>query len=122
MSQADLFEQYARATVFCLPCRILENGDRDGIPNVIAEAMACGVPVVTTSASGAPELMDDGVSGIVVPPDDAVAVADAIEMLHRRPEMAESLAREAQTAIRTRFNGDVTARALSALLQEAVAC
>jgi glycosyltransferase involved in cell wall biosynthesis len=122
MSQSELFEQYARATVFCLPCRVLENGDRDGIPNVIAEAMACGLPVVTTNASGAPELMDNGVSGIVVPPDDAIAVADAIEMLHRQPEMAESLAREARRAISTRFNGDVTARALSTLLQEAVAC
>jgi glycosyltransferase involved in cell wall biosynthesis len=122
MSQADLFEQYAQATVFCLPCRVLENGDRDGIPNVIAEAMACGLPVVTTTASGAPELMDHGVSGIVVPPDNPVAVADAIEMLHRQPNLAASLARAARVAIRTRFNGDVTAHALSALLREAVAC
>jgi glycosyltransferase involved in cell wall biosynthesis len=122
MSQADLFEQYARATVFCLPCRVLENGDRDGIPNVIAEAMACGLPVVTTSASGAPELMDNGVNGIVVPPEDALAVADAIEMLHRKPEMADSLACAARATIRMRFNGEVTALALSALLNEAVAC
>jgi glycosyltransferase involved in cell wall biosynthesis len=122
MSQADLFEQYARATVFCLPCRVLENGDRDGIPNVIAEAMACGLPVVTTNASGAPELMDHGVSGIVVPPDDPVAVADAIEMLHRQPDLADSLARAARAAIRTRFNGDLTAEALSTLLRGAVAC
>lgn len=122
MSQADLFEQYARATVFCLPCRVLENGDRDGIPNVIAEAMACGLPVVTTNASGAPELMDHQVSGIVVPPDDALAVADAIEMLHRQPDMADALGRAARVTIRTRFNGDVTAQALSALLQGAVAC
>lgn len=122
MPQRELFEEYARASVFCLPCRVLDNGDRDGIPNVIAEAMAYGLPVVTTSVSGAPELLEHGVNGIVVPPENPAAVADAIAMLHRDPRLASDLARAANATITTRFNGDRTAHALSTLLQQAVAC
>lgn len=122
MPQRDLFDEYARATVFCLPCRVLDNGDRDGIPNVIAEAMAYGLPVVTTNVSGAPELLEDRVNGMVVPPEDPSAVADAIALLHADPRLAHQLARAAIVTITTRFNGDRTAQALSSLLQEAAAC
>jgi glycosyltransferase involved in cell wall biosynthesis len=116
MTRADLFEQYTRATVFCLPCRVLENGDRDGIPNVIAEAMACGLPVVTTAISGIPELLAHGVNGLLVAPDSAVEVADAIEALHGDPTLAERLSRNAQLQIRQLFDGDTSAKALSELL------
>ena len=44
MGQAELLDEYRRASAFCLPCRVLDDGDRDGIPNVLVEAMACGVP------------------------------------------------------------------------------
>src|SRR3954465_14636248 len=54
MSQAELYDEYRRASAFCLPCRILDNGDRDGIPNVLAQALAAGAPVVTTPTSGPP--------------------------------------------------------------------
>ncbi len=116
LAQPALFDEYARASVFCLPCRVLADGDRDGIPNVLAEAMACGLPVVTTGVSGIPELLDDGVHGVFVPPDDAMAVADAIERLHAEPALAESLAARARARIAERFDGDASARALSRLL------
>jgi len=116
LTQRRLFEEYRRASVFCLPCRVLENGDRDGIPNVMAEAMACGLPVVTTAVSGIPELLADGVNGLLVAPNDPVQVADAIETLHRNPALAERLSSNAQLQIRERFDGDVSTRALSALL------
>ena len=70
MSQEELYAEYRRASAFCLPCRILDNGDRDGIPNVLVEAMAAGTPVVTTPISGIPELVRDGVNGLLVAPDD----------------------------------------------------
>ena len=56
--------------VFALPCQVMEDGDRDGFPNVLAESMAMGVPVVSTAISGIPEMIDDGVHGLLVEPRD----------------------------------------------------
>src|SRR5262249_25240774 len=75
MQQSQLYDEYQRATTFCLPCRVLENGDRDGIPNVLLEAMALGLPVVTTPVSGIPELVRDEVNGLLVPPESPRALA-----------------------------------------------
>jgi len=76
-SQAGLLREYQQATVFCLPCRVSDDGDRDGIPNVLVEAMASGLPVVTTAVSGIPELVQHEATGLIVPPDDPVATAHA---------------------------------------------
>jgi len=116
MTQAALFQTYLQASVFCLPCRVLDNGDRDGIPNVIAEAMACGLPVVTTAVCGIPELLEDGRNGLIVPTDDPVAAADAMERLHRDPALVGRLAECASSSIRERFDGDRAVVTLSALL------
>ena len=78
LTQDALFEEYRRASVFALPCRVLEDGDRDGIPNVLMEAMACSVPVVTTGVSGITELVRDGENGLIVEPDRPVDLADAL--------------------------------------------
>lgn len=67
----------AEAQVFALPCRIAENGDRDGIPVVLIEAMAAGLPVIATSVAGIPELVDATV-GWLIPPDDADALSAAL--------------------------------------------
>ncbi len=121
MSRQDLFQEYMRADVFCLPCRVLENGDRDGIPNVVAEAMACRVPVVTTNVSGLPELLEHGVHGMLVPSDDPGAVADAIARLHTDPAFRHQLAERALMRIQEAFDGDVSVRALSAMLEQGAA-
>jgi colanic acid/amylovoran biosynthesis glycosyltransferase len=67
----------ARATLFALPCRIAESGDRDGLPVALLEAMAAGLPVVTTAVAGIPEAVDDDV-GWLVPPDDDEALVRAL--------------------------------------------
>lgn len=67
----------AQAAVFVLPCRVAPDGDRDGIPVALMEAMACGVPVITTDLPGLGELVDARV-GWVVPPDDPVALEGAL--------------------------------------------
>src|SRR5262245_37671102 len=59
MEQSRLYCEYQRSDVFCLPCRVLDNGDRDGLPNVLMEAMACGLPVITTPVSGIPEIIHE---------------------------------------------------------------
>jgi len=106
MTQPALVDIYRSASVFCLPCRVAADGDRDGIPNVLMEAMACGLPVVTTPVSGIPELLTDRVNGLFVPPDDAAATADALHRLYSDLPLAEQLARAAQDDVRTRFCGD----------------
>jgi glycosyltransferase involved in cell wall biosynthesis len=118
MGQQDLFAEYRRASVFCLPCRVAEDGDRDGIPNVLLEAMACGLPVVTTGISGIPELIADGRNGFLVRPDDPAALASAMSRIQDDPEAARRLAREARTTVLERFDGDRLARGLADLFRE----
>lgn len=120
LEQSKLYEEYRRAGVFCLPCRVLDNGDRDGIPNVLVEAMACGLPVITTPVSGIPEVVKDGINGQLVPPDDPEALADALLRLDRDPRLAARLSAEAQTTVREQFDGERFAAQLAALFREAV--
>jgi len=80
------------AMAFVLPCRIADDGDRDGIPVAMMEAMASGLPVVTTPVSGIPELVDDAV-GWLVPPDDPRALAATL-----RAVLADPSARRAKGA------------------------
>jgi glycosyltransferase involved in cell wall biosynthesis len=77
----EVLRRYAGADLFVLPCKVLADGDRDGIPNVLLEAMATGLPVVSTAVSGIPELISDGENGLLVAPEDPAALAAAIERL-----------------------------------------
>jgi glycosyltransferase involved in cell wall biosynthesis len=120
LGQPEVYHHYASASVFCLPCRVLDNGDRDGIPNVLLEAMSCGVPVVTTPVSGIPELVDDAVNGLLVRPDDPDALACAVEQLHADPDLARRLGRAGQARIHEKFDGDVLAAELAGLFERAV--
>lgn len=76
-TQQEVHHLLDRASVFCLASRVTDSGDRDGVPNVLIEAMARGVPVIATSVSGIPDLLADD-CGLVVPPDDAVLLAQAL--------------------------------------------
>jgi glycosyltransferase involved in cell wall biosynthesis len=121
MSQQELRREYECAAAFCLPCRVLSSGDRDGIPNVLVEAMACGLPVVTTGVSGIPELVVDGANGLLVPPDDAGAVATALLRLREDPELALRLGAGGRATVAERFDGDALARRLADLFRSAAA-
>ena len=121
MSQAQLLEEYRRASAFCLPCRVLDNGDRDGIPNVLAEAMACGAPVVTTPISGIPEIVRDGVNGLLVAPDEPEALADAVLRLRDDRALAQQISEQARATVRREFDGERLAGTLQALFAEVVA-
>jgi glycosyltransferase involved in cell wall biosynthesis len=120
MEQSKLYEEYRRASAFCLPCRVLDNGDRDGIPNVLMEAMACGLPVITTPISGIPEIVSDGVNGRLIPPDDPVALADALVGLDSDPHLAERLSSKARSTVHERFDGERFALQLATLFREAI--
>jgi glycosyltransferase involved in cell wall biosynthesis len=121
MSQAELFDEYRQASAFCLPCRVMDDGDRDGIPNVLAEAMACGVPVVTTPISGIPELIDDGVNGLLVPCDVPEALADALARLRDTPELVDRISRAGRASVLREFDGEQLATTMLDLFAQRAA-
>ena len=119
-TQRDLLDEYRNASALVLPCRIVEDGDRDGIPNVLVEAMACGLPVVTTGVSGIPELVRHGVNGLLVSPDDPDALAAAIERLAADAALWQRLSRAAVATVRQRFDGARLATPLVRLFNQAL--
>lgn len=118
LEQSRLYVEYQNADVFCLPCRVLENGDRDGLPNVLMEAMACGLPVITTPVSGIPEIIENGLNGTLVPPNDPHALADAIQRISSDRLLARNLGRAGRMTVLERFDGDRTALELAALFAQ----
>lgn len=79
--EARCREEYARADIFAAPCVVGPDGDADGIPTVVLEAMACGLPVVVSNLLSAPSYVRDGVEGALVPPGDVEALAGRLEEL-----------------------------------------
>jgi len=100
----EVVARYPRAAAFVLPCIVTAEGDRDGIPNVILEAMAAAVPVVSTPVSGIPEVLRDGDTGLVVPEGDATAIADAVERLLDDPALGVRLGTAARAFVSTEFD------------------
>jgi glycosyltransferase involved in cell wall biosynthesis len=95
--------QLEKASIFALPCRIDADGDRDGIPNVLLEAMAAGVPIITTPVSGIPEIVTDDVNGRIVPPDAPAELAAAMAALLDDPKLTARLSRQGKEMVTDRF-------------------
>lgn len=91
VEQRELAEWYRRASAVVLPARVLESGNRDGIPNVVVEAMACGAPVIATPVGGIPEVIDHETSGLLVAPEDPQALAAALSRVLNDSSMARQL-------------------------------
>ncbi|GAP66365.1 glycosyltransferase, group 1 family protein [Mizugakiibacter sediminis] len=107
--QAEVHKAMAEATLMVMPCVVTEDGNADGIPNVLTEAMASGLAVVSTRVSGIPELVDDGVNGLLVPPRDAQALAAAVEQLLADPARRAAFARAGRRKVEQDFNVHVEA-------------
>ena len=117
VTQEELRHIYQRATVFALACQIIESGDRDGIPNVMAEAMAMELPIVSTDISGIPELVDHRVDGLLVPQKNAAALAEALAELLNDAALRQRLGKAAREKICRIFDAEVTVKELHRLLQ-----
>ena len=92
-----------QADAFVLPCVLAKDGDQDGIPVSLMEAMAYGVPCVSTHVSGVPELIEDGKEGLLVPQKDALALADALEKLARDPDIRAKFAKAGRLKVEREF-------------------
>lgn len=114
-------EEMSRAAAFALACRVAGNGDIDGIPVALMEAMAAGVPVVSTRLSGIPELVEDGVCGLLAAPGDAESFADALERALFDPPLAASLAEAGRRRVAELHDIEKTSAALARLVAPHVA-
>lgn len=114
--QERIREFYHRAWVFCLPCVDTKEGNRDGIPNVLMEAMASGVPVITTTNSGQAELITHGEDGILVREGAPDQLAEAIQMLCTDDLLRESIVRKGRARMEMSFDAERTIESLVELL------
>ena len=105
-----------QATVFALTPRELPGGDRDGIPNVLVEAMACGLPVVTTTAGGIGELVRHDVNGLLAAPGDVSGIADALCHLLTHAASRSRLGTTARRTVELGYDTDEAARRLEGVL------
>jgi glycosyltransferase involved in cell wall biosynthesis len=101
---AQVIERLSLADVAVLATVTAGSGKREGIPNVLKEAMACGLPVVGSIISGIPELVEDGISGFLVPPGDATALANALQKLHENSALRQRMGRAGREKIVHDFN------------------
>ncbi len=110
----------ARSTLMVMPCVVTADGNADGIPNVLTEAMAAGLPVVSTRVSGIPELIDDGISGRIVEPRDPQALADAIADMLANPALRDACAAAGRAKVEREFNVHIEAGRLHDCFQKVV--
>lgn len=116
-SQSEVLARYHDAHLFVLPCIVGSDGDRDGLPVSIVEALATGLPVVTTPVTGIPEVVRDRQNGLLVPERDPQALADAIESVIGDPRQYEHLQANARASISSTFDLRQTAAALQRLFE-----
>lgn len=117
-SAAEVQKAMRRALLLAVPSRAAQGGDSEGLPTVIMEAMALGVPVVATRHAGIPEIVTDRVTGLLVPESDPAALAEAIMAIKSYPEAAGRMRGEAYADVRARFDARRQSRILERRLME----
>jgi glycosyltransferase involved in cell wall biosynthesis len=117
----EVAELLARSDVLVAPSVAASDGKREGIPVVLMEAMSSGVPVVASDLSGIPELVRDGQTGLLAPPRDPAALADALGRLHADPALRARLATAGRTTVQREFDIRRNAAKLVERLERAAA-
>jgi glycosyltransferase involved in cell wall biosynthesis len=116
-TQDEIALRLSHATIFVLPCTREADGGMDNLPTVIMEAMAAGLPVISTPLGGIPEMVEQDVNGELVPERDPAAICAAMERLISDPERARRLGDRGRQIAQEKFSIKTSARALIELFQ-----
>lgn len=102
--EEQIIEMMGRASMLVLPCVVSATGDRDGLPTVLLEALASGLPAISTTVAGIPEIIDHRCSGLLVPPGDCVSLANGMAELLADSELSAALARGGRAKAEREFD------------------
>jgi len=104
LTQEQLPKFMRSGDIYCLPCVWASDGDADGLPQMLMEAMACGLPVISTPVTGIPDLVIDGETGLLVQSKNAEQLADALYTLLRDRQLRQRLAHQGRAFVTEQFN------------------
>jgi colanic acid/amylovoran biosynthesis glycosyltransferase len=116
-SKLEIRELYQNSDIFSLPCTVAKSGDQDGVPNVLMEAMAMQVPVISTPISGIPDLIQSEENGLLTPDRDAAALAKALEQLINDEALRIELGKKGRMKVMEDFNIRSTSEKLASVFK-----
>jgi len=120
-SHEEAKRRIAEADMFLMPSTTARNGDLEGVPVGLSEAMASGAVVVSSEHAGIPELVESGVSGLLAPERDADTLSRHVQWIAENPRACVAMAKAARAAVERNFDRDKLHDALAALLSDTVA-
>lgn len=103
-TQLEVIELMKQATLFCLPCVIAPDGNRDGLPTVLLEALAMGLPAVSTRLTGVPEIIDHNQDGLLVEPNSPKDLGESLRILLKDSALRERLSKNGIIKAQQKFN------------------
>ena len=118
MRHDKVFEWLKNLDIFALACKRDSNGDADGIPVVLMEAMEYGVPVISTYITGLPELIENGVSGLLSQPGDEKAFADNLKKFLSDKTDREKMVQNAKKRVEEEFSKEVNTERIYEIIME----
>src|SRR5206468_9582424 len=121
LSQPKLLELFSSAHLFVHPSETSPNQDQEGVPNSLLEAMATGLPVAATRHGGIPEAVEHGRTGLLVPEEDHVALANAMQEITHSPGLLNEMGLRARAAVADRFEQEAQVDLLESFYEEAIA-
>lgn len=104
LPRSEMFESIQQAHVFVAPSILGSDGDRDGLPTTLLEAMAMGTPCIATNVTGIPEAIDDGITGILIPQNDPALLANALEKLFADNKISKSISDKGKELVKNKFD------------------
>ncbi|MDO5893752.1 glycosyltransferase [Agrobacterium sp. Azo12] len=118
MDQKEVLDHYRKADLFALACRITQDGDRDGLPNVLVEAASQKLACLSTNISGIPEFFISGENGLLTNQEDVAAFTTALHTLITDPALRARLGAAAEQKVRTAFDNNTSIAHLKSLFEQ----